>query len=726
MILDWKNFVLRSDIKNLPLEEQRRKFLKEQLYHDNLLSEQKQRQYEFYMSQMQPKGGASGAGFSGIGVDGPIVGATVVSNVGTTITNTAGEFTFVSTPTGPITLTGGKDAITGVDFEGELVGFPQYKTISPITTFAHYLQQADAEINKSPMTIDEAITKTFESSSVFFGVEIPLEKKDVILQKDFVREAIENNNKVGISAQAVTTQIEAIAETVGASLAGSFTQQDFTKKFGKAGEIPQFRPENRKRTAYAALGRSVLDRGDINIEKVVDKIKYVNPITGNDKNDTIRFGNLKRLQDQLTSTIAETRTLARSEQFTNNYLTTRIQALNRAQKTTIKNEAATAVAGGTAFSNIQTVSTSTANFNGLSRIEKGKANETTEQLDKPNDWPSAGTFTQERFNTYEKTTFQEKLRFREGAIVSNYKYFGDVKDNPMLQKEGLKNTFIPASFDAAANNEFGPLNSDRIFAKSPLTHTTESVDDATGRVTTQTTIFRPFVLEQERGETPTKVGLRLSSLTTSVTQPKNTVEHLVQLGGDYTGTLTTNGKTETIFAIESGLTGPKANPIIHLDVIMAKGATAAFRLQPAKRSGTFELVDLNDSNKIVATNLSFVSDRLTAKFSGPKGANKELFIKFALTQHIDATKTYVISTLGIASKTITPQIGKGGQVSLPKFEYNKLDIEIGYRVNDGANSTFDVVNGGKFPPVATGIQFINDRLTFTIDGKEYVVTVNPI
>jgi hypothetical protein len=58
MILDWRKFVLRSDIKNLPLEEQRRKFLSEQLYHDNLLSEQKQRQYEFYMSQMQNKGGA--------------------------------------------------------------------------------------------------------------------------------------------------------------------------------------------------------------------------------------------------------------------------------------------------------------------------------------------------------------------------------------------------------------------------------------------------------------------------------------------------------------------------------------------------------------------------------------------------------------------------------------------------------------------------------------------
>ena len=142
MILDWRKFVLRSDIKNLPLEEQRRKFLSEQLYHDNLLSEQKQRQYEFYMSQMQTKGGNGTGGFSGQGIDGPIAGATVTSNVGTTITNAVGVFKFPTKPSGPITLTGGTDAITGLPFEGELIGYPEYKTISPITTFAHYLKEA--------------------------------------------------------------------------------------------------------------------------------------------------------------------------------------------------------------------------------------------------------------------------------------------------------------------------------------------------------------------------------------------------------------------------------------------------------------------------------------------------------------------------------------------------------------------------------------------------------
>jgi len=707
-LIDWRNFSRKPEIKNLPLHQQKKLFEE---------ANRKATENNWFL-EYQLVAGASGAAFSGIGVDGPIAGATVISSVGATTTNAAGEFTFASTPTGPITLKGGKDAITGVDFEGELVGFPEYKTISPITTFAHYLQQADAEVNESPMTIDQAVTKTFESSSVFFGVEIPLEEKDVILQKDFVREAIENNNKVGISAQAVTTQIEAIAETVGASLEGSSIQEELTKKFGRAGEIPQFRPENRKRTAYAALGRSVLNRGDINIEEVVGKVEFVNPIDGL-KQTKPAFNNFKRLQDQLTATITETRTLARSEQFTNNYLTTRIQALNRAQKTTIKNEAATAVRGGTDFSNIQTVSTSTSNFNGLSRIEKDKANETTEQLDKVNDWPSAGSFTQERFDAKNKRTFQEKLRFREGVIESNYKYFGDVKDSPMLLLSKKVGSFEPAQFSAAINNEFGPVNSEKIFAKLPLTHTTESVDDATGAITTQTTVFRPYILDQPRGETPNLVGLRLSSLTTSVTQPKNTVEHLAQSGGDYTGTLTTNGKTETIFLTEIlANTGPKENPIIRLDVIMAKGADAAFRLQPAKRSGTFELVDLNDSNKIVATNLSFVSDRLTAKFTGEKGGNKELFIKFTKTPtvtHIASSGTYTISKpLGLAS---IMDIKEGFSRSL-KVSYDSLGIEItqSSAKNDGQ---FTVTIEGS--SIGTNFRFVDNVLSFTNGTTTYRV-----
>ena len=88
-MLDWTNYVLRSDIKDQPLEVQRREFLKEQLYHDNLLNEQAR-----MLSKFQPKGpGGSGTGFSGNASDGPLSGATVTSNVGSATTNALGIFT---------------------------------------------------------------------------------------------------------------------------------------------------------------------------------------------------------------------------------------------------------------------------------------------------------------------------------------------------------------------------------------------------------------------------------------------------------------------------------------------------------------------------------------------------------------------------------------------------------------------------------------------------------
>ena len=226
-------------------------------------------------------GGAGG--FSGQGVDGPIAGATVTSNVGTTTTNAQGVFTFPTKPTGPITLTGGTDAITGVAFEGELIGYPEYKTISPITTFAHYLKEASAE-NRAPLTIDEAVTKTFVSSSDYFGINLPIENKDIILQRDYVKEAIENNNKVGVSAQAISTQIESITETVGVALDGSVIA---TKSRDKGNIIPQFSSRNRKRTAYAALGRQVLAEGQIIPDTITRDVVFFNPL--NDRDWELRY-----------------------------------------------------------------------------------------------------------------------------------------------------------------------------------------------------------------------------------------------------------------------------------------------------------------------------------------------------------------------------------------------------------------------------------------------------
>ena len=510
MILDWRKFVLRSDIKNLPLEEQRRKFLSEQLYHDNLLSEQKQRQYEFYMSQMQTKGGNGTGGFSGQGIDGPIAGATVTSNVGTTTTNAIGVFKFSKKPSGPITLTGGTDSITGVAFEGELIGYPEYKTISPITTFAHYLKEASVEDSKVPtLTIDEAITKTFVSSSDYFGIDLPIENKDVILQKDYVGEAIANNNKIGISAQAVSTQIEAIAETVGVALDGSVIA---TKSRDKGDTIPQFSSRNRKRTAYAALGRQVSKGGRIDPGTITREVVFFNPLNGRIETGGVEFENASALGNQITATIRELSELAKQEQYTNNYLTTRIQAVNRAQKTVIKDETRSAVENKGSFSNINTVSTSRAVEDALKQIEKDKANETTPVLDGIPQTITNPAFWQAR---KDKSGKEQTVELSLKVIEKSYYYFGTEKDLPILMKgtpgkePGVIN-YTPSEFPYATTELSG------ISLDAPCEIRTRSVDEKTEIITNTVYTFRPFV--SSKGERAPNVGLRLSSI--SITQEK--------------------------------------------------------------------------------------------------------------------------------------------------------------------------------------------------------------
>jgi hypothetical protein len=711
-LIHWRNFSRRPEIKNLPIQQQKKLFEE---------ANRKATENNWFL-EYQLVAGASGAAFSGIGVDGPIAGATVTSNVGTTTTNANGEFTFASTPTGPITLSGGKDSITGVDFEGELVGFPEYKTISPITTFAHYLQLADAEESESPMTIDEAVTKTFESSSFYFGVELPSEEKDIILQKDFVREAIENNNKVGISAQAVTTQIEAITETVGASLVGSQTQQDFTKKYGSAGAIPQFTVQNRKRTAYAALGRSTRSQGTINIEDVVRNVKFVDPITGGNLSRP-SFGNLSRLTTQLAETVRETTTLAGSEQFTNNYLTTRIQALNRAQKTTIKNEAAAAVAGGSDFSKIQSISTSSAIFNGLSRIETDRANETTPQLDKVTTWTSPGTFTQQRIDKFGEIS-QQSLTLP--SLAKQYYFAGDIKDNSMLLKSEKIGTYSMVDFDAATRQTAEPETDRQIFPKTPLTHTLQNTNDTTGAVTTQTTVFRPFITTFERGEfgpVASKVGLRLSSLTTAVVQPKNTVDHIPRTSGIYEGTFKTGaGEAERIFQFSRGAVS-KEDPIVFMNISLSKSGVS-YRLQAiTKAPGTFELIDVNAKDAVVATNLRFVSDRLTINWTDSGGA-RELFIKFsAVTPHIASTGAYSISFNGEAAVLMTNNLNLGGQRTLTAtIGKDALSLTAtNFASAPNGPFTFHRSPSGGSGTLTTGLQF-NSENEMSISVKDVIGT----
>ncbi len=616
MILDWRKFILRNDIKNLPLEEQRRRFLKEQLYNDNLLSEQKQKQYEFYMSQMQPKGGASG--FLGQGVDGPIAGATVTSNVGTTTTNAVGVFKFPKKPSGPITLTGGTDAITGLPFEGELIGYSEYKTISPITTFAHYLKEASTEDPKTPtLTIDEAVTKTFVSSSDYFGIDLPIENKDVILQKDYVGESIANNNKVGISAQAITTQIESITETVGVALEGSVIA---IKSRDKGDAIPQFSVRNRKRTVYAALGRQVIEQGQITPDTITRDVVFYNPLNKRVEKGGIEFENNTALGTQLSATINELTELSKQEQYTNNYLTTRIQAVNRAQKTTIKEETRAAVENRGSFSNINTVSTSREVEDALKQIEKDKANETTPVLDGTPVTIERPQFWQLRKNKSGKEDYVQ-LEFTADKA---YYYFGTAKDLPILMratpgKEPGVVDYSVAEFPYAVGSEITGISLD-----SPLQIRTETTDEETGITTNTVNTFRPFV--SSKGEESPNIGLRLSSVSVTQEKPKP-VTHIAD-SGTYTPSFVTN---------EGGVSGKMTAEIIETPggngLSITDSLSLNYQLLPAKTQGEFRL-DQIGKDKVttqLATGIKFDSNNVATFSYTIKGLKGDAIVTWTIS-----------------------------------------------------------------------------------------------
>ena len=436
MMITWQQFTSLAANKGLSLKEQKKKFLQENF-----------RQLKHLEAIQAMYGGAAGAaGSGGRVIDGPIEGAIVRSNVGSAVTDATGNFTLPGTPTGTLTVTGGTDTITGLPYEGELIGDAQYKTISPITTFAHYLKEASIEDGKVALTFDEAITKTFVDSFDYFGISLPIEDKDIILQKDYIGDAVVNNNKIGISAQAVATQIEAITETIGVSLAGSTENADAIKA-GKT--IPEFSEKLRKQTAYKALGRQARASLSIRADRVLQQIQYVNPIKGGTSN-SVRFTNDKILTEQLEATKTELIAISKQEQYSNNYLTTQLQAVNRAQKTVIKNEVKTTVETRDAeFTKIVTAANSNAVKDALKQIEKDKANEKTPQLDgKASTVPSHHTTLGVTWKQLRKNSKGVKvlltLKLEDKSV---YSYFGSAKDAPLLLVEDEK-TYSPKQFPA--------------------------------------------------------------------------------------------------------------------------------------------------------------------------------------------------------------------------------------------------------------------------------------
>jgi hypothetical protein len=336
----WKQFCIREDNEELTLDERRQKFLKEESLY-----------YKFRSPMPHNSwlggGGAGGNSFTGNASDGPIAGATVTCNLGTVVTDALGNFTYPDTPSGEITVTGGTDAITGVAFTGELKGFPEYKTVSPLTTLAYHLKEEDTNLD-----VDGAIDLLFVSSSTIFGIELAPEDKDVMLNKDYVAESVSGNDQKAVAAQSIATYLESVTEMVGSSI----TAVD--------GET--YQADGAKVEAYKSIARQIRDTSGAKAS--------INPATLFDKVTTEQsFGALEKdiVATNINNVRSELESLARSETFSANYLTTRIQAINRG----VKREAEKVFRGqSSTFKGMDDlVGASTGS---LTQIEDGKANET--------------------------------------------------------------------------------------------------------------------------------------------------------------------------------------------------------------------------------------------------------------------------------------------------------------------------------------------------------------
>jgi hypothetical protein len=679
MILDWRKFVLRSDIKNLPLEEQRRKFLSEQLYHDNLLSEQKQRQYEFYMSQMQNKGGGSGGGsFGGNASDGPISGATVTSNVGSTTTNALGNFTFNQTPTSEITVTGGTDSITGVAFTGELKGFPQYKTVSPLTTLAFHLKEEDASL-----TADTAVDLLFASSSTLFGIELQVADKDIMLNKDYVAESILADNQVAIAAQSIATYLESVTETVGSAVKGadeSDSGSNFTTKSAKV-------------EGYRSIARQIRDtagaKTEINPETLFDKVKLPNGNvwTTTGSLDTSARQTIKSSLDNVRIQLGE---LSRSELYNANYLTTQIQAINRGVKEDYKVQATRLAKGGPSrFKSInELISESTVS---LAQIEKDKANETDADTSKK---PSRDFF-QLGGLIY---TMQEK-----GADTVTLEFKSDPGQMFVVGTEIRKGQFLNSDSGAFRPNE--ALN----YAKAAPTIIATQVTASSDKVYEITLANPGFQILSAELKTATKyLPVALSGYVAQ--DSFDGEEWATAPVQPFTASIAAN-QTSTSATLGFGKLGSVTHEIEY------NSSTSRYEYSKTPQGGS----------KTLTAHIADFTNEAQWTNTSDRDAARRFQISNVDTNHIHSpneTNEYKLSLNGGDPETMTNTGLKAGGRQLQystESEFFRTNITLVPTDGENApNGPFTLLNG--LETVSQTAQFINNTLTVTSGKSSYVIT----
>lgn len=370
MILDWRTFSRRPEIKILPMSEQIRKF-----------NQETQRLTElnwFIDTQIAiggSKPGAAAPGFTGQVIDGPINAATVTATdaaglpLGTATTNALGVFTFASVlPVGTtFSATGGTDSITGVAYTGNMhaeistdIGIGKSVTISPITTFAKYLK------DERSITYDQAIEATFKSASGFFGTELDYANRETILQKDFNAEAL-NGETEAIAALAVASFMEGACEIMSAYEEGE----------GGASTT-------KKDAAYLAMAKQMASfTSSINLSECLEEVASDNA------GESLVASKRSRTNTLLSNFKTDVFAVMDEQDKAPNYLVTKLNVLNRSGKKFAETEVVS-IKAAEIDEDVDNVSVTVATkFNAekdsISQIEEGVANKTVAE--------AAGSYT---------------------------------------------------------------------------------------------------------------------------------------------------------------------------------------------------------------------------------------------------------------------------------------------------------------------------------------------
>ena len=429
MILDWRSFSRRPEIKNLPMNEQLRKF-----------NEETRRLTElnwFIDTQIAiggSKPGAAAPGFTGQVIDGPISAALVTAKdpfgvtLGTATTNALGVFTFADAlPVGTtFTATGGTDSITGVAYTGNMhaeistdIGIGKSVTISPITTFAKYLK------DERSITYDQAVEALFLSSSQFFNLEAPLDyaNRETILQKDFNAEAL-NGETEAVAALAVASFMEGACEIMSAYEEGEGGASTTKKDAAYLAMAKQMASFTSSLNLSACLEEVASD--NIGEDIVVSRRSKTNTLLSNFKTDVFA---VMDEQDKAP-----------------NYLVTKLNVLNRSGKKFAETEVVNIkAAGGEEDLSLINVTVSTkfnAEKDSIAQIEEGVANKTVAE--------AAASFTPHQLTV---------LSFGPNATVGAFNNpdaytgtFHTVDDEIGVGTMLLANTNVDAELGATATN----------------------------------------------------------------------------------------------------------------------------------------------------------------------------------------------------------------------------------------------------------------------------------